>query len=113
MLVTTSPHAETPPLNWSDLGVSVLRRPRLGVSTWAPCRPRTLRDALAAVRADSKLARLTQRERLGRITEGDRTLRSGSSHRAPCRPTSSTSTPNSASPPACNSPKKQPETPDH
>ena len=35
-----------------------------------------------------------------------------SSHRAPCKPTSPTSTPNSASPPACSSSKKQPATPD-
>ncbi len=33
-----------------------------------------------------------------------------SSHHAPCKPTSRTSTPNSASPPACSSPKKQPAT---
>jgi hypothetical protein len=35
-----------------------------------------------------------------------------SSHRAPCNPTSPTSTPNSASPRACSSPKRQPATPD-
>src|SRR6476659_5427269 len=35
-----------------------------------------------------------------------------SSHRAPCKPTSPTSTPNSASPPAYNSRKKQRATPD-
>jgi hypothetical protein len=34
-----------------------------------------------------------------------------SSHRAPCKPTSPTSTPNSDSPPAYSSPKKQPATP--
>src|SRR6516165_781137 len=33
-------------------------------------------------------------------------------HDAPCKPTSPTSTPNSASPRACNSPRKQPATPD-
>jgi hypothetical protein len=35
-----------------------------------------------------------------------------SSHRAPCKPTSPTSTPNSDSPAACNSCKKQPATPE-
>ena len=36
-----------------------------------------------------------------------------SSHRAPCKPTSPTSTPNSASPRAYSSSKKQPATPEH
>jgi class 3 adenylate cyclase len=100
------PRADTPLVDWSELSVSGLLPTGTVTLLLADVEGSTRLWETQPDQMTAALARMN-------ATVSDTIATHGfSSHRARCRPTSPTSTPNSAWPPGCNSPRNPPGTPE-